>query len=161
MAEARLVRILPARRLVVTGPADAAVATAVASMAAEKFTQRSAPGALPVIFEYGSFGSALLGGLGFGLLPGRIGKRGWTIVDCEPGEGETTVITFAHISGMQVATSVRSAIERTRAAFEAAGVLVDAGEPISSYDLPETSPGNPTTFRASGYLSANGRWVTA
>ncbi|CAN5382901.1 hypothetical protein BH11ACT5_BH11ACT5_23600 [soil metagenome] len=160
MAEARLVRILPARKLVVTSPADAALATAVASMAAEKFAQRTAPGAVPVIFEYGSFGSALLGGIGFGLLPGRIGKRGWTVVDCAAGPAETT-ITFAHISGMQVADAVRRAIERTRAAYDAAGVLVDAGEPISSYDLPESSLGNPDTFRASGFLSANGRWVTA
>ncbi len=160
MAEARLVRILPARQLVVTGPADSALATAVGSLVDGKFTQRSAPGAVPVIFEYGSLGSALLGGLGVGLLPGRIGKRGWTVVDCATADSRTT-ITFAHVSGMQVADAVRSAIERTRAAFEAAGVLVDAGEPISSYDLPESSLGNPATFRASGFLSANGRWVTA
>ena len=166
MAHPHLVRVLPARRLVVSGPAERALATAVASIVAEKFVQRSAPGAIPAIFEYGSVFQVLLDGVGgLGLLPGRIGKHAWMVVD-SAGEGENTAITIAHVLGLGAASSVRLAVERARAAVETAGVLVSVSDPISSHDLPAESPGNPATFRSSGYLSAGylsalGRWLTS
>lgn len=157
---ARVRNLYPARTFVVSGPRDAAVATVIAALERLKFRVRTVQGGHPVVLEYGSIGTLLLDVWGLGLLPGRIGKRTWALVDWSEADGLTT-FTVAHVSGLGYGYPAREAIARMLAAFDAAGVLVDAGEAISAFDLPPESAGNPKTFREGGYLSAADRWISS
>lgn len=142
-------RLAPARQLVVAATLERAVETGVTQMRMRGYRVASAAGQLPVVLSVGNAFTQLLGGAGLSLFPGNVGKRGTAVVDAATNADGTVTLTISHITGMHLQGRVNQAIEQATAAFESAGVLVDAGVTVSSFDLPASSPGNPKTFRAS------------
>ena len=149
----------PARQIVASSDIATTTTVAIECMAGQGFVVRSAPGALPVVLEYGTAMTGLLGGLGLGILPGKVGKHGFAVVDASEEAGATT-LTVAHVLGCRVNVPVLAAIAEITASLRGAGALVDAGVPLSATDLPLDSPGHPHTFTRLGYVSVAGRWLT-
>jgi len=130
----------PARRLVVSGPADRAVETIVAEFAAERFRRVSPPSENSVVLECGSRTlPVLLASLWF--VPGKIGensKFGQVRVTPSEPTAEGTAVTVAlvdAVSGYNVVPLVLRATERAAEVLRAAGVLVDLGPVVSAKEI--------------------------
>ena len=138
----------PARQFTVSGSLAAAVDTATAALVRQGYRVNGSASAPPVVLEYGSlFGELLFGTLNLSILPGTIGKHAFAVVDAVDNGDDTGVMTMAFVTGANASGTVVTAAADTLAALAAAEVLLDAGSPMSAFDLPESSVAHPAGFR--------------
>ncbi|NTW40453.1 MAG: hypothetical protein HGA44_11305 [Cellulomonadaceae bacterium] len=103
------------------------------------------------VYEFGSrLGDVFLGGAGARLLLGgplqRLTVHGWLVVDPVAGVSPTLTVAGAQFDPASGAW-VTSVIDAVVAELARRGLLVDAGEPVSSLELTD-SPAFPQRFRS-------------
>jgi hypothetical protein len=154
-------RYYPARRLLVRGQPSAILRTVADVFLARGFHPANTIDESSILLEIGSaarefwLGDTLLADAVRFFLPAKTGAlvvHGFAVaqvVPSSPGDaGPESWLTVSAVDGLETHNDVVDAIERCMARFASAGLLVDAGAPLSALELPADSVCHPKGFRA-------------